>query len=271
MFKSYIEKFIPQTIKKKINQILKRDIKIIGSFNNWKEATLASGSYKNTEIFLQTKKSFLKVISGQAEYERDSVLFYNERLNKPLLKYLEILRKKTNSKFLKVLDFGGSFGSTYFQNKKELSNHKKFQWDIIEQKKIVDFVSKKIKIKNLTFHNSLNRYLNKNTPDLVIFSSVLHYLEFPEDILQKLIKKKILFFLILKTPFYKNKSDIKIQLNPKYIYNANYPIRIFNNLRFKSFFKNQNYSVNKLNWENQIIDDINFLSYEIKKRNAPKN
>ena len=136
----------------------------------------------------------MKVISGQAAYERDSVLFYDEKINKPLITYLENLRKKANSKYLKVLDFGGSFGSTYFQNKKELSNYKKFKWDIIEQKKIVDYVSKKIKLNNLTFYNSLNRYLKKNNPDLVIFSSVLHYLEFPELILQKLIKKKYLIF-----------------------------------------------------------------------------
>ena len=213
----------------------------------------------------------MKVISGQAAYERDSVLFYDEKINKPLITYLENLRKKANSKYLKVLDFGGSFGSTYFQNKKELSNYKKFKWDIIEQKKIVDYVSKKIKLNNLTFYNSLNRYLKKNNPDLVIFSSVLHYLEFPELILQKLIKKKIPYFLVLKTPFYKNKSDIKIQFNPKYIYSANYPIRIFNILRFKFLFKNQNYSVTKLNWDNQIIDDIDFLSYVIKKKNAEKN
>ena len=271
MFKISIKKFFPKTFKKKINKILKREIKIKGSFNNWKEATSASGSYKNIEIFLRTKKSFLKVISGQAAYERDSVLFYDKKTNKPLITYLENLRKKAKSKYLKVLDFGGSFGSTYFQNKKELSNHTKFKWDVIEQKKIVDFVSKKIKLKNLRFYNSLNRYLNKNNPDLVIFSSVLHYLEFPEVILKKLIKKKIPYFLILKTPFYKNKSDIKIQLNPKYIYNVNYPIRIFNNLRFKFFFRNKNYSVTKLNWDNQIIDDIVFSSYVIKKKHAKKN
>ena len=39
MFKISIKKFVPKTFKKKINKILKRDIKIKGSFNNWKEAT----------------------------------------------------------------------------------------------------------------------------------------------------------------------------------------------------------------------------------------
>ena len=49
---------------------------------------------------------------------------------------------KNNDK-LNVLDFGGSFGTTYYQNRKFLKHIKKVEWNIIEQKKIVQIAKKK--------------------------------------------------------------------------------------------------------------------------------
>lgn len=268
MFKKLIKKFVPNLFINKINSYLKRNIRIVGSYSRWDEALKESGSYSNHKIFLKTKKSFLKISKTNELYERDTVIFYDKQINKPMISLLEKLRLKNKTNLLKVLDYGGSIGSTYFQNRKILLNNNNFQWDIIEQKKIVNFANKSIKLKNLRFFKSLDSYLNKNFPDIILFSSVLHYLESPYDLIKKLIRKKIKYFLILKTPFYKNKTEIKIQLNPKNIYEVNYPIRIFNNKLFLSYFKNSKYKVEKLNWDNQVIDDIHFESYFFKKNNA---
>ena len=147
---------------------------------------------------------------------------------------------------------------------------------MIEQKQIVDFANQSLEIKNLSFYESLSVYLKKNKPDIVLLSSVLHYLESPFSLLKLLNKKKVKYFIILKTPFFNNKSEIKIQVNPQYIYKANYPIRIFNEYLFKSLFRKWNFKVNKINWDNQLIGDINFKSFfisKIKKKivNAKKN
>ena len=189
MFKQFIKLILPEIFLKKINNILKRNIKIQGSYQNWQKAIRNSGTYQNKKIFKNAKNSFLKVINNKAKFERDSVLFTREKLNKPLIDSLEKIRMKKKNKKLIVLDYGGSFGSTYFQNKKILSNELHYQWNIIEQKKIVNFANKTIKIKNLTFQNSINKYFKKSKPDLVIFSSVLHYLEFPFKLIEKIIKR----------------------------------------------------------------------------------
>jgi putative methyltransferase (TIGR04325 family) len=265
MFKKVIKFILPSAIIKIINFILNRNINIEKCFNSWNEAILESGSYKDKKIFYKAKNSFLKVVYGEAIYERDSVLFFNENLNLPLIFLLEKIRKKKKNNLLKVLEFGGSFGSTYFQNRKYFSNSVCYIWDIVEQKKIVNFANKSIKLDNLFFYDSLAIYLKKNKPDIVLFSSVLHYLESPFELLNLLNKKKVKYFIILKTPFFKNKNEIKIQVNPSYIYKANYPIRIFNERLFKLLFKKWNYKVNKLNWDNQLINDINFLSFFITK------
>ena len=265
MFKEKIKFYLPNFVIKNLNLILKRNIRIIGSFENWSKATLHSGTYSNKEIFINLKKSFLKVKNNKASFERDSVTFNSEKLNRPLISLLEKLRKNKKKKFLKILDFGGSLGSTYFQNKRFFHDNIKYQWDIVEQKKIVDFANKNIKIKNLNFYKSINHYMRYNKPDIVLFSSVLHYLEYPFQIIDKLFKKKIEYFIVLKTPFTKIGSQIKIQVNPQYIYKANYPIRIFNETLFKSFFKNKKYQVQNLNWDIQKIDDIKFKSFVFKK------
>ena len=265
MFKELIKFYLPNFIIKNFNSIFKRNIRITGSFKNWNKAILNSGTYNNKEIFINLKKSFLKIINNEACFERDSVTFNYEKLNKPLISLLEKIRKNKKKKFLRILDFGGSFGSTYFQNKKIFHDELKYQWDIIEQIKIVDFANKTLKIKNLNFYKSINHYIRNNNPDIVLFSSVLHYLEFPFQIIEKFFKKKIGYFIVLKTPFTKTSSQIRIQVNPQYIYKANYPIRIFNETLFKSFFKNKKYQVQNLNWDIQKIDDIKFKSFVFKK------
>ena len=265
MFKKIIKSILPNSIIKIINLILNRNIKIEKNFNSWNEAILASNTYADKKIFNKAKNSFIKVVKGKAAYERDSVLFFDEKLNLPLISLMEKIRKNKKNHLLKVLDFGGSFGSTYFQNRKYFSDNKKYVWDVIEQKKIVNFANQSVKIKNLSFFGSLSVYLKKNKPDIVLLSSVLHYLEFPFLLLRLLKKKKIKYFIVLKTPFFKKKSEIKIQINPSHIYKANYPIRIFNERLFKSFFKKWNYKVDKINWDNQLIGDINFKSFFITK------
>lgn len=268
MFRKIFKFILPIFILKKINSFLKRNIRIEKNFKTWNEAILSSGSYQNNKIFQKTKNSFLKVIKGKASYERDSVTFYDNKLNKPLILLLEKIRKKQKNHFVKILDFGGSFGSLYFQNKEFLCNNFNYEWDIVEQKKIVDFAKKYIKIENLFFYKSLSNYIKSNKPDIVIFSSVIHYLEFPFLIIKNLIKKKVKYFVILNTPFFKDKSEIKIQINPKYIYKVSYPIRIFNEFLFKKIFRKYKFKIYKLNWDAQQIDGINFKSFFLKKINS---
>jgi putative methyltransferase (TIGR04325 family) len=267
MFRKLIKFILPVFIINIINVILKRNIIIIGNYSSWEKALENSTGYNDDKIFQKLNDSFLKILDGKAQYERDSVLFFNKKLNLPLISLMEKVRKKKKNRSLKVLDFGGSFGSTYFQNREYFSDSTKYIWDVVEQKKIVNFAKKKLKIKNLFFYESLPRYIKKNKPDIVLFSGVLQYLESPFLLLSSLKKKNVNRFVILKTPFFKNKSEIKIQINPSYIYKANYPIRVFNEHLFKSFFRKWNYKVDKLNWDNQLIDDIDFKSFLITRIN----
>jgi hypothetical protein len=270
MFKNLLKSILPIILIKFINNILDRSIKIIGEYSSWNQALNYSKGYNDNIIFNNLKKSFLKVLNNKAEYERDSVLFYEENINYSLFKILDEISSRLN-KTVNILDFGGSFASTYLQNKRFLSNQKKFIWSVVEQKKIVNYanspeVKKKIKkfYGNLNFYLTVKNYLKYHSPDLVLFSGVLQYLSKPFDILKFLISQKVEYFLILRTPFHKLTEQIKIQIVPKYIYKSSYPIRIFNEISFLEYFSKNNYRNIPVDFENENIDNFIFKNFFFK-------
>ena len=108
-----VKKFIPDLIKNYINTILKRRIILKNNYSSWNSALKNSNGYNYYLIFQETKKSFEKVISQKAKFERDSVLFYESDPDKKLISIIKRLYKKNT---INICDIGGSLGSLYFQN-----------------------------------------------------------------------------------------------------------------------------------------------------------
>ena len=125
---------------------------------------------------------------------------------------------------------------------------------------------KKININNLFFFDDIKDVLKKKV-DLVIFSSVLQYLEYPYDLLNKIANKKIKNVIILRTPFHDEDELIKIQVVPKYIYPASYPIRIFNRNNFLKTMKDYNYKIIKRILTTERLDGFSYKSYFFQKIN----
>ena len=266
MINFFLKLPLPNCIKRFINKILKRDIRIIGNYNSWLKAKKKSLGYDDENIFNKSKDSFLKVINGKAKYERDSVAFYSNNINYPLIELLNFIQNKSK-KTLNVLDFGGSFGSTYFQNLIFLRNHNKFNWLVVEQKHVVDYIKNFKLNRNLFFFPSIQDCFKKKKPDIVLFSGVLQYLSNPFSYINFLLRKKIKHFLILRTPFQKNKVSIKIQVIPDHIFKATLPLRVFNENKFMKYFKYNNYFIKDNFFRNEIIDNIEFKNFlfELKK------
>jgi putative methyltransferase (TIGR04325 family) len=252
----YLKFFLPRIIKNLINSILNRNIKLKGNYSLWKDACKNSSGYDDNVIFNKAKKSFNNVINNKAKFERDTVLFYEDD---PDLELIYIIKKLYNKKNIRICDFGGSFASSYFQNISFLDK-KKIEWNIVEQKKIVKYAKEKLKIKDLNFYYNIKNILNKNI-DLIIFSSVIQYLEDPYVLLKEITKKKIKNIIISRTPFFQQKEIIKIQYVPKHIYNSSYPVRIFNNFFFLEFMKTNGYKIKKKLKIDEKIDKYNYESY----------
>jgi putative methyltransferase (TIGR04325 family) len=204
----------------------------IGPFPTWRDARKRSSGYDSLEIIRKTAESARKVRDGDAVYERDSVLFDRIEYSWPLLAgLLWIASQKENR--LNLVDFGGSLGSSYYQNRKFLTHLKELRWSIVEQETVVECGKREFETGHMKFYANLEECYREQGPDAILFSSSLQYLEEPYAMLQKVLSLGFEFILFDRTPLIdKGEDRIVVQKVPREIYNASYPVWFFGRHRF---------------------------------------
>ena len=252
MNKSILRDFLPPALKRLLTGIF---YGWRGNFPTWDEAIQESGGYDSPEILEKVKKSSSMVKNGSAIFERDSVLFENIEYSFPLLSGLLWIANQNNGK-LNVLDFGGSLGSSYFQNKFFLDSLNDVQWCVVEQTGYVKAGKEGFEDEKLHFFNTIEDCLNKNDIDTVILSSVLQYLEEPYSLLEKIRLKGIKYIIIDRTPFVKGKDRITVQKVKPSIYSGSYPCWFFNKDKFLANLTEEY----KLLFEFDALDEANIKS-----------
>jgi putative methyltransferase (TIGR04325 family) len=241
--KGIIKKFLPPSIIHLFRVPKKQEIFAIedslfwsGDFSNWEEAKANTTGYDNAEIVQKCTASLLKVKNGEALYERDSVLFDEIQYSSGLLAGLQNAALDNSGK-LTVLDFGGSLGSSFFQNIAFL-NGIDIEWCIVEQRDFVNAGKKYFQDSRLKFYSDVEECLQHHKPTVLLLSSVLQYLEDPYEQLQQLIKYGFPYIIIDRTSFVDDQREVlTVQKVPENIYKASYPCWFFNETRFLSFFK----------------------------------
>jgi putative methyltransferase (TIGR04325 family) len=227
-----------------------------GNYKNWNIAKNKSSGYDNQIIIEKVKNASLAVKNNEAYYERDGCLFYEVNYNWNLVGIL-LNVASVNNNAINILDFGGSLGSSYFQNRKMLSSISKLEWSIIEQSNFVEVGIKYLKDEQLDFFESYDDFIKaKGKPKIVLFSSVLQYLENPYQIINFYLSQKIEYIYIDLNNFIDKRPDqITIQVVPPQKYNASYPSWFFNKINFVEFFLNLGYE--KISeWRNE--EEINY-------------
>jgi putative methyltransferase (TIGR04325 family) len=205
-----------------------------GDYRNWDEAMDASTGYDSGIILEKTKEALLKVKSGEAAYERDSVLFDEIQYAWPLLAGLMWVAARCGGR-LNILDFGGSLGSTYFQNWVFLSALPMVRWNIVEQSSHVGIGKAWFQDDNLRFYAGIAECLAETQPNVVLLSSVLQYLERPYIVLDQILELPCDHIIIDRTPFWAGSLDrLCVQTVPPSIYLASYPSWIFSRPQFHS-------------------------------------
>jgi putative methyltransferase (TIGR04325 family) len=127
-----------------------------GNYSTWQSAKTECLGYNNAVILEKVKKSVLKVKNGEAAYERDSVLFDVPQISEPLL---DALLASIDNNSLHIVDFGGSLGSSYFQNRKNLQTVTDLKWALVEQAHFVETGKKEIEDNKLKFFLRLTKPL----------------------------------------------------------------------------------------------------------------
>lgn len=214
-----------------------------GNYPNWEVARSASSGYDAGHILEKVKEALLKVKRGEAVYERDSVLFDHIEYSWPVLTGLLWIASQHENR-LNVLDFGGSLGSSYFQNRNFLSHLKEFHWNVVEQPHFVRCGQEVFQDETLRFYENIDACLVYNRPNVLLLSSVLSYLEDVEGMLAEMLDWNFPYIIIDKTHFViEGKDRITVQRVPSWIYEASYPCRFFNESKLLGFFAASGYEL----------------------------
>lgn len=226
--KPLVKNWLPPALLRVARHFYGKSIHFEGNYKTWHEAAALCTGYDAEIILDMVLRATLKVKRGEAVFERDSVLFDEIQYSWPVTAAL-MWSAARNQGDLHVMDFGGSLGSTYFQNKKFLSKLRRISWTVVEQSEFVKIGIEKISDKVLGFSADINDCCIKFSPNLVLLSSVLQYLPDPFSVLENLAEKKIKLIIFDRTPFSNDLiTKIKIQHVPATIYSASYPCWFFN-------------------------------------------
>jgi putative methyltransferase (TIGR04325 family) len=215
-----------------------------GSYSSWQEAIGNCTGYDSPQILEKVKNALIKVKSGEAKYERDSVLFDEIQYSWPLLAGL--LRAATsNENRLGVMDFGGSLGSSYFQNREFLAHLKRIRWCIVEQPSFVEVGRELFQDNELVFYNDINKCIKNEEINVILLSGVIQYLQEPHELLQKITSLGVEYIIVDRTSFIINAvhDRLTIQTVPPYIYSASYPSWFFERKKFLQHFFNNQYKI----------------------------
>ena len=190
---------------------------------SWSEAQASVSSYANPDILSQVREALGKVRDGEAEYERDGVNFPEVEYSWPVLSALLLAAAQDNGA-LRVVDFGGSLGTTYFQNRNYLRRLNQVVWQVVEQPNFVEVGKAEFENSQLSFSTILRQSLDEVEPHVVLLSSSLQYVEDPDDALRQAFSSSASHLIIDRTPFHAGEKHLlTIQTVPPSVYPAQYP------------------------------------------------
>jgi putative methyltransferase (TIGR04325 family) len=123
---------------------------------------------------------------------------------------------------LRIVDFGGAFGSSYRQYKAFYGDP--VTWAIVEQPEIVRLGQDHFRNRGMEFHSSLASALSAAAADVILLSSVLQYIREPYGLLAEITRSNVEHVIIDRTPCCSGSREVlTVQHVPPEIYAASYP------------------------------------------------
>lgn len=204
----------------------KPGIHYFGNYDSWEDACRECNGYDDKTIIETVSKAVEKISSGGGIWERDGVVFDEPKYNYPICASILKCALQNEDRKVRILDIGGSLGSTYFQNRKYLADVIKLEYVIAEQDNFVTYGKKNLENKTLRFIYSSDDFEKYGRFDIALLSASLQYIEQYEEIMIKLIKTKPRYIILDRIPI-SGRSRICIETVPERIYKSSYPLRIF--------------------------------------------
>jgi putative methyltransferase (TIGR04325 family) len=190
-------------------------------YDSWAAATAAAGAYSESAILDQVRRATDDVVAGRAAMERDGVTFDHIEQRWPVAGAL-LWRASLDGGRLRVLDFGGSLGSSLRQVTPLLGGVD-VTWGVVEQPTFVS-AGRAYEDERLRFFETIDECCGAITPTVALLSSVLQYLPDPHAVIRAVLASGVDTIIIDRTPMTTLASDVPIvQHVPAQIYAASYP------------------------------------------------
>lgn len=210
----------PPVITRAIDGRAKGALRFVDGYATWGEASEAATGYSETSIVDQVIRATDAVIAGRAAFERDGVTFDRIEYRWPVAGAM--LWQAARHGRLRVLDFGGSLGSSMRQMG-PLLDGVDVCWGVVEQPVFVE-AGRRFESERLRFFGSVEECVTELQPTIALLSGVLQYVPDPHAILSTVRDSGVEVILIDRTPMQDGTTDIPVvQQVPAEIYEASYP------------------------------------------------
>ena len=221
--KARIKPFVPPVV---LGLLRRPVVSFSGDYASWEDAAADASGYDTQEILQRVAAATRKVVSGEAAFERDSVVFGHIEYSWPLL--ASLLRVALSRQSLRVIDFGGSLGSTWRQNRRYLDGLScPVAWHVVEQAHFVALGRKEFTDGALQFDATITEAARQGV-DVLLFSSSLCYVSDPAPIFAEAAATSARYLIIDRLPVIAGQENrIALQHVMEPIYRASYPIRLF--------------------------------------------
>lgn len=191
-----------------------------GNYASFEIAQQKAGGYNAEHILNSIIKSTNKVKEGLVIYERDGIEYDHIKMNFPLLSTLLMLASQNDNQ-LTVLDFGGSLGTSYYQNRSFLKGLKRLEWCIVEQENYIKAGKEYFESDELFFYENIEACMQKHKPNIIIFNGVIQYIGNAYQLLEHVAQSGIPYLLFDTTAYIEGESDrFTIQHVPPIYYGA---------------------------------------------------
>lgn len=235
-FRQFARDWLPPALIAGLRRHSGRTIRFEGDYPSWEAALSVASGYGADEIIERSLEAARKVRLGEAAFERDAVTFDRVEYSLPFMAGLLRVAAQSGGQ-VRVLDFGGGFGSGYLQLKSFVPNAVDVKWGIVEQDQIAEAGKTEFETDDLRFFASFDACLDAVKPNVAVFSSSLQYLPEPYAIIDRTGEAGIPHVIVDRTPVSGLERDIlSVQFVPEHIYSASYPCRVFSRQRFLHAF-----------------------------------
>ncbi|MBT3069776.1 methyltransferase, TIGR04325 family [Rhodomicrobium sp. Az07] len=220
-----------------------------GPFGDWNAAVANSTGWDAPVITEKTRDISRAVRDGNIRFQQDTIARNSVVYSSAILAFLVMAIQESNGA-VDILDFGGSLGTNYIQNRAIIANavsEHRCNWVIVERPDIVRIGRDEFERDGVRFFETLDEASATlgRLPASVLFSGSLQYLDAPMSIIDRLVASDVRIIgidrlLMSEQP----EHEIFVQRpDPEKYYSASYPVWAISRKRFAEEMSSRGYAL----------------------------